>query len=135
MENIEINYWAVLVGGIIPMIVGFVYYLPSVFGKTWQALSGLSDQDVNGGPGAGYLLTFIGALLTAYILSHFVDYASATTFSTGALTGFWAWLGFTAMTSLANDIFSKKPLKLWAIQAGYHLITLTILGGVLAVWQ
>lgn len=41
----EINYWAVLVVMVSSMIVGSVWYMPSVFGRRWAKLAGVDIAD------------------------------------------------------------------------------------------
>lgn len=45
------------------------------------------------------------------------------------------WLGFTATTSLANNIFSDRPIRAWVIDAGYQVASLTIMAAVLGSWR
>ena len=88
-----------------------------------------------GSGNTGYVLTTIGALVQAYILAHFTAYALADTFVEGAVTGFWLWLGFVAVTMAVNMVFEGRSWNLWKINAGYFLIVLLINGGLLATWH
>lgn len=45
----EINYFITLATGLIPMIVGFVWYHENVFGKRWRTEMGLSIEDLSKG--------------------------------------------------------------------------------------
>jgi len=49
----------------------------------------------------------------------------------GALVG----IGFAAMVSLTANVYSDKPLSAWAIDAGYQVAYLIVMGVVLAVWR
>ena len=53
----------------------------------------------------------------------------------GALTGFMLWLPFQAATSLSNRMFAGHGLKVWAIEAGNHLIVLVLMGAILGAWR
>ena len=53
----------------------------------------------------------------------------------GALTGFMLWLPFQAATSLSNRMFAQHGLKVWAIEAGNHLIVMVIMGAILGAWR
>lgn len=136
MVEPEINWLAVLGAAVVYMMVGALWYGP-LFSKPWlkamqlseEALEELKKQAKN-----GYLLTTIAGLVMAMVLAHWVDYVSATTFSAGAETGFWAWLGFVVTSAVGQTVFEGRPWKLYALSTGYHLVTLTIMGGVLAVW-
>lgn len=135
MPAVTLNYLAIIVSMIISLVLGSLWYSPLLFGKAWIKLMGLRKEDVKKEEATkGYVLSAIGALVLAYVMSHFIDYVSATTISAGAATGFWAWLGFVATTSISSAAFEGKPLKLWAINSGYHLGQFLIVGAILAVW-
>ncbi len=134
MPAVTINYLAVLVAAVASMVVGFIWYGP-LFGKVWMGLTGKRPEDAKG-PDAmrGYAVSFIAALITAYILSHLVDYAGAKTYQEGAVAGFWVWLGFVATTMGVNYVFSGKPLKLYLIDAGNQLVSIAVMGAIVAAW-
>lgn len=135
MTEVIINYWAVLIAGAAQMVVGFIYYSPGVLGKTWMKLSNISHEEAkSANMGKTYVLSFVASLVTAYVLAHFVQYAKTTTWSQGVQTGFWAWLGFVAPVSAMEMLYGNKSFKLYALGNGYHLISLLIMGGILASW-
>lgn len=135
MTDIIINFWAVLGAAVGAMIVGFVWYAQAVFGKAWMKAIGKNESDLKKDNMAGmFLLTFIGALVTAYVLAHLVKYTNATTVSLGLQAGFWSWLGFVAPTTGANYLFEGKPFNLYLITAGHQLVALLLMGAILAAW-
>ena len=81
-----------------------------------------------------YGLTFLAWLMTAFVLAHIVDYAMATTLTQGLQTGLWVWLGFMVTYEIIHGLFEGRPFQLYIINAGYHLVALLIMGGILAVW-
>ena len=81
-----------------------------------------------------YGLTFLAWLLTAYVLSHIVDYAMATTVFQGLQTGIWIWLGFMVTYEVIHGLFESRDFRLYFINSGYHLVALLIMGSMLAVW-
>lgn len=135
MIQADLNYWAILVSAVVAFAIGSVWYLPKVFGNTWMILIGKTEMDVKMGLNRMmFVKTFVASLVMMYILAHFVDYAAATTVGQGAATGIWLWLGFVATTIFTNSLYENRPLKLWAINAVYHLVVLIITGAILAVW-
>lgn len=83
-----------------------------------------------------YGLSFVGSLLTAYVLALAVNFTGAADFAAGAGTGFWVWLGFVFPVQLTGEIFNPRPFspKLLAINTGYQLTCLLIMGALLARW-
>ena len=134
MPTVEINYLAVLVAAVINMVVGAIWYSPVLFAKDWSKLTGRKANEMGDGS-TSYVITFAGALLQAYILTHFVSYSGAVTAVEGAMTGFWLWLGFVAVVSAVHLVFEGRSWTLWRINAGYFLVVLLINGAILAAWR
>ncbi len=138
MPEVSINYLAVLVCGIIYMAVGALWYSPLLFGKIWTAAMGKTEQELKEmqkGVWKTYLLSFISALVMAFVLAHIIDFARADTAVEGLQTGLWVWLGFVITTGLAAVIFEGRSKRLYFIYNGYMLVTFLIMGLVLAVWS
>ena len=62
----NINIVAVLVAALIPMVMGFVWYNPKVFGSVWQRECGLSDEKMKS---ANMALIFGLSLVFSFILA------------------------------------------------------------------
>ena len=79
MPEVSVNYLAVVVAAVASMIIGAIWYSPRVFGRMWMRLTGKTmDQMAGQSAGRGYLVTFIGSLVTAWVLAVFVDFTNAT---------------------------------------------------------
>ena len=129
---IQVNYVAVALAAVAAMVVGSIWYGP-LFGASWMKLVGINKEDVKKSEMPKlYGIMFIGALVEAYVLAHFIHYAGATGFILGAKTGLWAWLGFVATVMIGNYMFAKRPMNLFYIDAGYALINLLLMGAIIA---
>jgi hypothetical protein len=138
MPSVDINWLAVIVAAVINMAVGALWYSTRMFGREWMKLTGKKMEDIDkmrSQAGPGYGIAAIGALDQAWILAHFVQYAGATSFWHGLVTGFWLWLGFVAVTMAIGIIFEGRSWQLWKINAGYFFVVLLINGGLLAAWR
>lgn len=137
MPNIAINYLAVLVGAIINMVIGFIWYGP-LFGKAWMKLLGFTKADMERakekGMGKTYALGFLSGLVMVWVLAMFVGWLDLQTAAEGARVGLTVWLGFIATTFLGSILWEGKPKKLYYINVGYYLVSLAIVGAVLAIW-
>lgn len=131
----HVNILAVLVAAIAGMIVGGLWYSPLLFAKPWLKLNDVKDMKPGEGAVVGYITAFIGTLIMAYVLAHFIGYVVATTLWAGAVTGLWAWLGFTGTAFLTTYTFSNRPKKLWAIDAFQYLVVFMVMGAILAAWH
>ena len=134
MPSVDVSWLAIIVATVVNMVVGFVWYGKGLFGKEWARLTGRKMEEMGSG-GTGYVVTTVGALISNWILAHFLVYAGSTTFMKGAVTAFWLWLGFTAFTMAVNLVFEGRSWMLWKINAGYFLVVMLINGGLLAAWH
>jgi surface polysaccharide O-acyltransferase-like enzyme len=133
-----VNYVAVLVAAILNMAIGALWYSPSVFGRGWMALTGLAPEDVQKRMAAArraYSLTFVASFVMAYALARILWYARVETPGGGVAIGLLAWLGFVATTHATNYLFEGRPFRLYSINTGYHLVSLVIMGALLAAWR
>src|SRR5271170_7520687 len=131
----HMNHLAIIVSALTLWLLGAVWYSPALFAKPWMAALGISPDAPKTGLAAGMIASFIGDLLVAFVLLHFILWSEAATFATGAFIGFICWLGFFAATQLPQGIYERRPFKLFAINSGYWLVGLLIVGGLLAVWR
>jgi hypothetical protein len=132
----ELNYLAIIVCGVILWLLGAVWYSPALFAKPWMAIIGINKDATKGSSMiAGMIASFICDLILAFILAHFIIWTQAATFGWGAVVGFIVWTGFIAAPNLPQGIYEGRPFKLFAINSGYWLVGLLIVGGVLAIWR
>ena len=130
------NHWAILASAVILWLLGAVWYSPALFAKPWMAMVKLDPAQKNSKSMIiGMISSFVLDIVLAFVLDHVVQWSGADTFGLGALVGFIMWLGFIAAPALPQGIYEGRPFKLFAINTGYMLIGLMILGGVLAVWK
>ena len=120
------------------MILGSLWYGP-LFGKLWIKLSGVNpDKAAKDKMGQLYAIAAVGSFVQAYILSHSLSFAQkymgTSGLSSGLSTGFWMWLGFVATVTLGNVLWYGQSWKLWLLTNAYYLISLLVMGAILALW-
>ncbi len=135
MPQVHINYVAVIVAALVPMILGAIWYAPAVFGNVWMQLVGKKPEDLQKGtlPQA-YGMMFVGALVLSFVLAHVLRWANAATAINGVKVALTVWIGFVLATSAGAYVFEGRPAKLYWLNNGYHGIALVIMGVILAVW-
>lgn len=130
--DVQVNYWAVLAATASAMVVGSIWYAPSVFGKTWMKLAKIDTKKDKGSVAKPISITVIVCLITAYVLAH-VTYLSNqffhdSFFQDALATAFWLWLGFTAARIITHDAFESRPMKLTAITLSNEFVTIMLMG-------
>lgn len=130
---VEANFWAVFTTAIISVVLGALWYSPLMFGPAGAHLKG-ADKHSREKSGKTYVLVFIAAVIMNYVVAHVVAYATALTFVEGVQTGFWLWLGLVAPVLLAGTLWEGKPWELFLIKGAHYLVSLALVGGILAIW-
>lgn len=138
--NVDVNYLAVLAAGVVNMVIGFLWYSPVLFAKPWMKEMGYTKQSMQADQkkmGPLYGLSFLAALVMAYVLTHVItfsmSYMGTEAVMTGLTTGFWMWLGFVGPVQMTDVIFGKKSWNLYFINTGYQLASLLAMGFVIGL--
>lgn len=159
----SLNWYMLFVAALVPMIIGFIWYNPAVFGKAWMSASGMTDEKVKGGNMTViFLVSYIMSVLLAFalvgavihqfhIFSLFANYAPdvtegqteqlnglmaqfATTnrgFGHGIMHGVITGITFATPILATNALFERKGFKYIAVNAGYWIVTIGLMGGIL----
>ncbi len=130
----NVNLLEVLVAAIIPMVIGFIWYGP-LFGNQWMKISGITKKDMQKDMSKTYGIMFVGALVMSYVLAHFITYTGANDLISGAVGGFWIWLGFIASVRISDVLFNKGSMNLYYLDVAYRLVSLLAMGAVLGMWR
>lgn len=129
----HVNYLAVLVATLASFMLGGWWYSMSGFGRTWLAAIGKSKNEL-GSPAVAMSLTFVSTFFTAIILAMLINALGDPSLFRGARLGFILGVGIVATSMFSDYLFSGNSLELFLIQAGYRVVLLTIMGGIIGVW-
>lgn len=134
----DVNLVAVLVAGIVPLILGSVWYNPKFLGTLWMKLARLTPEMMEDGKKKMPLHMFLGfitALITAYVLAHFSIVWGVFDYIDALELAFWVWLGFQMPVNLGAVLWEGKSWKLFFINTGYQLIMLALVMLVLVLFS
>ncbi len=160
----DINFYAILLAAIVPIIIGFVWYNPKFFGIAWMHEAEMTEAKLKRG---NLLLIFILTLIFSFFIAMIVmflsvhqsgavsliggdpsaegvlpsfqafmaDYGSKfRTFKHGALHGVLAGIMFASPIIAINGMFERKSWKYIFINAGYWTLTLAVMGAIICGW-
>lgn len=160
----EINFIALLLAGIVTLVTGFIWYNPKVFGTIWMKENNLTHEELRSGNmlkifGFTYLFSLMITVVVMGLTIHqsgavgmvggppmlesakpsfaafMTDYGTAyRTFKHGALHGFMSGLFFAFPIVGINALFERKSWKYIFIHAGYWILTLTLMGGIICAY-
>lgn len=140
--GVPFNWAALATATVAGIILGFLWYGP-LFGKQWIKLAGIDVNAMNAkmknGMAGTYVLMVLGTFLMAFVMLHDVVFGAAFLNISGVTAGvqaaFWNWLGYIVPVTLGVVLWEGKSWSLWFLNAGYYLVSMIMMGVILAVWQ
>jgi hypothetical protein len=127
----RINWLAVIVGAILYFLFGWLWY-GLLFAKQWTALEGNISMAQSSTP---YIVSIVVALILSFGVAVALSHDDNRTAAHGAQFGVFFGLFFLASTMLQGTMFEGRPLALWAINAGFEVVGLVILGLLHGAWK
>lgn len=135
MPEVAVNNVAVLIAAVANMVLGAVWHGP-LFGKVWMKAAGKTQADIDGAKSEMpkmYAVSFVGALVTAYVLAVFIGWTSVTTVATAVILGFLVWLGFVLTSALGPLVWEERNQNLFLIGISYSFISLIVMASVIVL--
>lgn len=129
MDLSNINYIAIIVAAVAGMISGAVWY--GVFSKPWMKAAGVTEEQVQGGGKAIYLVAILAQIIIAYMLSTLFGHFPSASLMDGVMAAFFLWLGFCLAPMAVNHRFQGKGWDLTAIDGGFWLVVFLLQGGII----
>jgi hypothetical protein len=135
MDISQLNWLAVLVATVTAFALGGIWYGP-LFGKAWQRLVGLSDEDIQQGhPGKIYGGAFCLNLVMATVLALLLQLHPSPGLVPGINIGVLLALSFIATSVGINYLFQQRPLGQYLIEVGYMVVLMALMGAIIGVWR
>jgi len=134
MRFAGVNYLAVVIAAVVAWLAGAGWY--TTFGKSWMAALGLTPekmQEAKSQPGAylPFVYAFIVNLIMAWVLAGVLFHIGALSLRRGVISAALCWLGFVITTMWVNNSFARRDRRLLAIDGGYWLIALLLMGAII----
>lgn len=158
----ELNFLAILVAAVVPIILGFFWYNPKTFGIARAREAEMTEEKMKKGNVAiiflvSYILAFLLAFFVQMLTIHqfgalgmvggdpsiaqpsfdafMADYGNAfRTYKHGALHGLLAGLFMFLPVIAINAMFERKSWKYILINGLYWTVCLTIMGAIVCGW-
>ncbi len=131
----HINWFSLVIATLTPMIMGFIFYHPKLFGTAWMSSLGLSEEDFKN---QNKVIVFGFAIIMSFILAFFMvnfnngpgQEGQLDTFLHGAFHGLILGIVVAMPVLVINGLFELRDLKNLAINTLYWIITLMLMGGI-----
>jgi len=121
----HVNWLAVIIGAIAGVVIGFIWYMPAVFGKRWAAEGGIELPTGNVNPMI-YVLSVVQSLVTAYVVALFAGGAGLVN---GAIIGFVLYIP-VGVAFYSAVLYERKSVMYWLINAGYWTVSMVVMGAI-----
>jgi hypothetical protein len=127
----DVNLLAVFLAALSSFLLGGLWYSPALFGVAWNVAEGRDPSKKGRHPALVFGLSFVLALVAAYVTAVWLGrgVALGTAVQSTAIAG----VGLVAAFYGINYLFAGRALKLWLIDAGYHVVQLVLYGLVIAL--
>jgi hypothetical protein len=133
MDLSAINWLAVLVAAASTFLLGGLWYGP-LFGRPWMAASGMTEERARQGNMAKVFgVSFLLQLAAAAVLAMFVGPDSDAMF--GLLAGLSVGLFWVSAAFGVVYLFEQRSFAHWAVNAGYHVVSYSIMGVIVGAWH
>lgn len=135
-SKVRQNYWAILVAAIASFVFEACWY--SVFLQAWLDGTGRTMTWL-ASTGMSEVLQYGTALVSAAVIATAISCVTQLTGPQTALRGIrvaaMLWLGFVVTTWATEYIFEVRPLSLFAINAGFWLLGMILMGAIVGGWK
>jgi Protein of unknown function (DUF1761) len=123
--SFAVNWVGVIVGNIALLVIGFVWFMPKVFGDRWIAYMGRPGEQLK--PGPDFVLSILSGTLNSFVMAVLALNLKAATTGDGIVLGLVVWAGFFLSYMTANTVFAKRSWGLWGIDVSHALVAQVIL--------
>ena len=130
-----VNFIAVALAALSAFLLGGLWYSPILFAKKWMAYTG--NECAEGEKPKGNMAVIFGGafvlnLVAAYVLAMFLG---PMPLRYAALAGLSVGLCWVATSFGVNDLFERRPLGLWLINAGYAVLQYMLMGAIIGAFN
>lgn len=124
----NISWAADIAGMLICIVLGMVWYSSFFFGTTWRQLTGVTKESTESVKANNNMIWHIPiAFLIAANISAFCKHFGYNTAAQGGLIGYDLGL-ITCLFLAILYLYEQRPLALYGINAGYIIISTSLMG-------
>lgn len=131
----NLNYLAIIVVTILNVLLGALWYSPSVLGTTWAEALHLNAGKMKKPTVWQYAGAVLVSLITMWVLAIFVNLLHLSTAGEAVVIAFFIWLGFIATSHFSGVIWVRKPMVAYIIDVGFYLVSLVVSTIILTMWR
>ena len=127
----QIDLLRVVFAAVAGVVVGAVWYLPGVFGRTWKEALGGGPQRRLGNPRVVVVVRSLATAFTALALAIMIVGSGASTLAGALRLGLAVSVGVVVPTIISDYLFAGSPPRLVLITAGHRVVHIMVMCAVL----
>jgi hypothetical protein len=129
------NHKAIFTAVVLHMVLGFVWYSPSLFLDKWQEGLGWTAELVRQPGPLPFIASIISAIFFCYLLSWIFQIAVIEEWKDGLATGLLVGVGFIAPAMIMHYMFMGVHADVILIDTAKEVIAAGMSGIILATWR
>jgi hypothetical protein len=135
---LDLNYVAVAVAAVVGFLLGWLWYSPVLFAKSWMAEMKFTEESMKAaaekGMAASLIKGFLFTLVSTFALAVLVASRPPTDVVKGAAIGAFVGLLIVGARILNGGVWEQRTAKLMAIGVGHEVVLFTVQGAILGWW-
>ncbi len=131
----NIAWWPALAAAVSTMIMGALWYAPFLFGGAWLNAADLTAERIAAQGARGYVVAALAGLVAGVVLAAIYAGVGIAGLGEGARAGLVLGLGVALPFVASIHAMETRPLSLIAIDGGYAVVTLGVMGAILGAWS
>jgi hypothetical protein len=130
----SLNWFAIIIAAVSAFILGGLWYSPLMFARRWMKETGITEESTkNANMIKIFSLGFVLSLIAAFFLALLIGAKAGA--GHGSLAGFMAGFGWVCTFMGISYLFESRTFTHFLINSLYSIISLTLMGLIIGVWQ
>jgi hypothetical protein len=127
-----INHLAVIAAAVAYFLLGAIWYM-FLFGAAWSANVGAVPTGMGATP---FIIGGVMSIVLAYVIAIALkDTTHPQPARHGVEFGIFMGVGIFATQLLMDYSYAGRPIALWAIDAGYVVVGMALMGAIIGAWR
>ena len=131
----NVNWLAVLVGAVIYMFVGGLWYGP-IAGKAWMDEMGLTEEEIKeaGSPTEAMIKSFVSALVMSTGMALILYNPGNENWMEGVMVGIALAIFIVGGATFPNYAFENRTMRHFLIHMGNVTVAMALIGAMMGAW-
>lgn len=132
MENkTKLNYWAIIITGLIAFVLSTIYYSPLLFGEIWEKYRHAPNPSI---PQWTIVLAPFREWTVSFVLAKLIVQLNITNWKSTTKLMLLLWLAFHAIGMTGAILWDNMQWQLGVVHAGDWLMKMIFMGIILTIW-